>query len=174
MPILPWPRGRDAADVGGKRRGHIPQIDVHVVELPAQASPTAIAHALKGHPHLKFAEPDMLVSPDFTPHDPYLGSAWHLPKIAAPQAWDSSTGSDMTVAILDTGVDSAHPDLAAKIVPGWNFYDNNSNTADVHGHGTAVAGTAAAAAGMGVAAVLGPASIRNERRGTSRRRTTWW
>jgi len=52
----------------------------------------------------------------------------------------------VTIAILDTGIDSAHPDLAPNLVPGWNVYDNNSNTADVNGHGTWVAGVAAMAA----------------------------
>ena len=46
----------------------------------------------------------------------------------------------MTVAILDSGIDATHPDLIGQLVPGWNFYDNNSNTADVYGHGTLVAG----------------------------------
>ena len=67
----------------------------------------------------------------------------------------------MTIAILDSGVDAGHPDLQARLVPGWNFYDNNSNTADVHGHGTAVAGAAAASTNnaAGVAAIAGEARI---------------
>ena len=59
------------------------------------------------------------------------------------------------MAIVDTGVDSTHEDLAGKMVAGWNVYDNNSNTSDVFGHGTKVAGTAAASSNnfIGVAAV---------------------
>jgi len=79
-----------------------------------------------------------------------------LPKIAAPEAWETTAGSSsVIVAILDTGVDGTHPDLVAHLVPGWNTYDNNSNTGDVFGHGTEVAGTAVAAGnnGVGVASV---------------------
>src|SRR5262249_46069930 len=59
------------------------------------------------------------------------------------------------------GINASHPDLAARMVPGWNFYDNNANTTDVHGHGTAVAGGAAATLnnGVGVAAVAGAARL---------------
>jgi hypothetical protein len=65
------------------------------------------------------------------------------------------------IAIIDTGVDGTHPDLSSRMVPGWNFYDNNSNTADVQGHGTATAGTAAATLnnGTGVAGIAGQARI---------------
>src|SRR5439155_6843873 len=89
------------------------------------------------------------------------GSEWHLTTINAPTAWDTATGSGITIAILDTGVDGTHPDLAAHMVSGWNFYDNNSDTSDVYGHGTLVAGTAAAVVnnGVGVAGVAGNASI---------------
>jgi len=61
----------------------------------------------------------------------------------------------VTIAILDTGVDGTHEDLISQMVPGWNIYNNNSDTHDVHGHGTAVAGTAAASGnnGVGVASV---------------------
>ena len=52
-------------------------------------------------------------------------------------------------------MDGTHPDLVPNLVPGWNTYDNNSNSADVYGHGTEVAGTVAASGnnGMGVASV---------------------
>jgi hypothetical protein len=134
---------------------------VFVVELPSQASETAIRQLLARHPHLKAAELDRRVSPSLAVNDPYFGSQWHTTKIGAPSAWDVTQGSTITVAILDTGVDGSHPDLSARMVPGWNFYDNNSNTADVHGHGTAVAGAAAATTnnGAGVAGVAGLAKI---------------
>ncbi|WP_395408088.1 S8 family serine peptidase [Pseudoduganella sp. UC29_106] len=76
-------------------------------------------------------------------------------------AWDKTQGAGVTIAILDSGVDGAHPDLAGSMVPGYNIYDNNTNTADVCGHGTKVAGAAAASANnaAGVAGVAGQAKI---------------
>ena len=67
----------------------------------------------------------------------------------------------MTIAILDSGVDATHPDLAPNLVAGYNAYSNNLDTADVCGHGTAVAGSAAARSnnGTGVAGVAGQAKI---------------
>lgn len=145
---------------GGKARrlGHS---DLHVVELPANASETAVLNLLARHPHLKAAELDRRVSPDMAANDVYAGSEWHLQKINAPAAWDASQGSGVTIAILDSGVLATHPDLAASLVPGWNFYDNNADTADVYGHGTSVAGAAAAITnnGTGVAGVAGAAKI---------------
>lgn len=145
---------------GGKAR-RIGQTDLHIVELSGNASETAVQAQLQHNPHFKFAELDRKVSATMASNDPYTGSAWHLPKIAAPSAWDKSLGSGVTIAILDSGVHGAHPDLAANMVAGWNFIDNNNNTADVHGHGTAVAGAAAAATNnaLGVPAVAGGAKI---------------
>ncbi len=67
----------------------------------------------------------------------------------------------MTIGIIDTGVDGAHPDLSAQMVAGWNFYDNNSNAGPATSHGTWVAGTAAATSnnGKGVAAVAGQSKL---------------
>ena len=56
----------------------------------------------------------------------------------------TSTGSGITVAILDTGVEGSHPDLVNNLVPGWNVVSNNSDTSPVMSHGTSVAGTVAA------------------------------
>lgn len=115
---------------------------------------------LKHNKHLKFAERDMLVKPSTT-NDPYYSKGWHLPKIGTPTAWQTSSGSNVVIAILDSGVDPDHPDLAAKLVPGWNTYNNNADTADVYGHGTKVAGAAAALTNnsVGVAAVAGDAQV---------------
>ncbi len=145
---------------GGKAR-RVGKSDLHIIDLPAQVSETAVLALLRHNPHLKFAELDQRVQPALVPNDPYNGSEWHLGKINAGAAWDTAQGSGVTIAILDTGVNSAHPDLAANIVPGWNFFDNNADSSDVFGHGTAVAGTAAAATNnsLGVASVAGAARI---------------
>jgi subtilisin family serine protease len=147
-------------DHGGKAR-KIGQSDLYIVDLPAHASEKGVVARLAHHPHLKFAELDYLVEPDFVPNDPQYGSAWHLPKIGASFAWDSSQGSGVTIAILDSGVDGRHPDLSSRMVAGWNFYDNNSITSDVFGHGTKVAGTASAITNnaVGVSGVAGQSKI---------------
>jgi len=131
---------------GAKRGRKLDGINVYVIDMPIQAHGRehSLAQSLKQNPHIKFAEVDGAVSMQQIPADPYFANAWHLPITQSPAAWDLSTGSGITIAILDGGVESTHPDLAAHIVPGWNFYDNNSNTGDVSGHGTKVAGVAAA------------------------------
>lgn len=140
---------------GGKAVGRLGNLDVYLVSLPPTASEQAVASALAHNPHIKFAEVDRLVAPSFVPNDPFYSSEWHLPMVGAPTAWNTSIGAGITVAILDSGVDATHPDLQGQLVPGWNFYDNNSNTADVYGHGTKVAGVVAALGnnGAGVAGV---------------------
>jgi len=144
------------AALGTRDASEIPGVGVHIVELPYQANEQAFANAFRGRSEVEFAEPDLLLSPQqMLPNDPLFPS-WYLQKIDAANAWTITTGSsDITIAILDTGVESSHPDLASKIVPGRNIYNNNDDTSDVYGHGTAVAGVAGAASnnGIGVASV---------------------
>ena len=145
----------------GRRAQRIAALDVHVIELPRGVDERVIADRLRGHPHLKFAELDRIMPHALTTNDPGLSSSWHLGKINALQAWDGSSGQGVTIAILDSGVDGSHPDLAGSMIPGWNVYDNNADTRDVEGHGTLVAGTAAAIAnnGQGSAGVAWGARI---------------
>ena len=149
------------ATQGGKAVGRLGNLDIYVVSLPPTASEQAVANALAHHPNIKFAEVDRLVAPALTPNDADYGSEWHLQTINAPIAWNTSVGSGVTVAILDSGIDATHPDLVGQLVPGWNFYDNNSNTADVYGHGTMVAGVVAARGNnsIGVAGVAWGAKL---------------
>jgi len=159
--------GLAEADLGkivGSHGGQARQIGssrIYIVDLPAAASETAVQQQLAHNPHLKFAELDRRVPVNATPNDPYTGSEWHLSKIGVPAALDIATGAGVTIAILDTGTNCTHPDLAPNCVAGWNFVTNDSNTADVHGHGTQTAGTAAAATnnGVGVASVSGQSKI---------------
>jgi thermitase len=88
--------------------------------------------------------------------DPYVSDQWGWFKVKADQAYDTEyRGEGVVVALLDTGVDLEHPDLAANIIDGWNFVDDNDNVTDVDGHGTMVCGIVAALAnnGIGVAGV---------------------
>jgi thermitase len=145
---------------GGKRR-KIGQSNLHVVELPPGVSEQAVVEQLKRNPDFKFVELDRRVKSTLAVTDPYIGSEWHLSKIGATSAWDTTQGAGVTIAILDSGVDGTHPDLVPNLVPGYNLYGNNTDTSDVCGHGTAVAGSAAARTnnGVGVAGVAGQAKI---------------
>ena len=85
------------------------------------------------------------------PHDPHWTQAWGPKLVHAPAAWNMTTGKSSTViAIVDTGVDPRQPDLRGRVLRGWNFVGRNNNPRDDNGHGTAVAGVAAAAANDGV------------------------
>ncbi len=104
-----------------------------------------------------FVEPDYLAQITTTPSDPLYVNQWHLPKIQAPSAWSITTGSTgVTIAMVDSGIDTTHPDLASKIVGGWNFLTNNATIVDTMGHGTQTAGAAAAIGnnGVGVSGVV--------------------
>src|SRR5712691_1039564 len=142
-------------------RGHeqIPGTSVQVVSLPANSNENAFTNAFKNRPEVEFVEFDEVVPVSaLTPDDPsYINwQSPYLSQISAPAAWSSTTGSaSVVIAIIDTGVDGTHPDLASKMIAGWNIYGKNSDTSDVYGHGTEVAGTAAAATNnaLGIAGV---------------------
>ncbi|PKD41689.1 peptidase S8 [Methylomonas sp. Kb3] len=145
----------------GKSSEKIGNLPVHIVSVPEQAE-EAVVRALSKNPHIEFAELDM-VQPmsTTTPNDPNFAGAWHLAKIQTPGAWDVSKADGITIAVLDSGVDGSHPDLANHMIPGWNAVDGGSDTSDINGHGTAVAGTAAAVTdnATGVAGVAWNAKV---------------
>ena len=93
---------------------------------------------------VEYVEPDYPVYADETPNDTNFSGQWGMSKIQAPQAWGVTHGSSsIKIAILDTGIDLTHPDLAAKIVATKNF-STSTTVSDVYGHGTHCAGIAAA------------------------------
>lgn len=88
------------------------------------------------------------------PNDPLWPDEWSLVKLRAPEAWSVTTGVQSTVvAVLDTGVDLAQPDLQGAFVPGYDFVNGDTDPSDDYGHGTMVAGIIAARTdnGLGLA-----------------------
>jgi len=129
--------------VGGRVVQTIPQIGVLVVQVPSNTVQAAIG-VYTSDPVTEFAEPDGVAEAFVVPNDPYFGSQWGPQKVEAPAAWDTTTGSNtVRIAVLDTGISQSHPDLAGKVVAAQNFTDSPT-AEDLHGHGTHVAGTAAA------------------------------
>jgi subtilisin family serine protease len=101
-----------------------------VLSLSAALAPTAAGGTAKG--------------------DPLLAKQWGLSQIHAPEAWRVATGRGVVVAVLDGGVQAAHPDLRGKVLPGVDLVHHARNAwLDVDGHGTGVAGIIAAARGNG-------------------------
>ncbi|WP_241158432.1 S8 family peptidase [Cohnella candidum] len=74
----------------------------------------------------------------------YSRYQWNLPQIDTEQGWNVNRGSQVIVAVVDTGVQSDHPDLQGKLVPGVNIVDSSKPPEDDVGHGTHVAGIIAA------------------------------
>ncbi|MCD4738359.1 MAG: S8 family peptidase [Anaerolineae bacterium] len=119
--------------------------DVQLWNVPAGQELEIVA-SLNANPAVVYAEPNYRYHTfDTTPNDSHFSKQWAHTKIQSPAAWDATTGSNaITIAIIDTGIDEGHPDLASKIVAGYDYVDNDSNPHDLNGHGTHCAGIAAA------------------------------
>jgi len=140
---------------GGRSLGRLHGLRIHKIEVPENAE-DALVRALSRNPSIKFAEKDMLVNTnEIIPDDARYPDEYHLQLLQAPAAWALSQGDGVVVAVLDSGVYGAHPDLSTKMVEGWNVVSNSPDTSDINGHGTAVAGFVGAATNN----VIGVASI---------------
>lgn len=78
------------------------------------------------------------------PDDPLASDQYAIDQHGLLDAWGSATGRGVVVAIIDTGIDLDHPDLADRIVEGYDWVDDDDTPNDENGHGTHVAGSAAA------------------------------
>lgn len=155
----------------------------HMAELDSSLDVESAIELLTGDPRVEAVEPVLLhyvpetvISQPFVqPNDPLISQQWALPRIQAFEAWDVHAGDgSLIVAVVDTGVQITHPDLAGAIwtnpretrngrdddgnglvddVNGWSFALDSNDVSDRIGHGTHVAGIIAATAanGMGVA-----------------------
>jgi subtilisin family serine protease len=129
-----------------------------IVRVPTGTDVTELAETLRRDPRVRYAEPDYYLYPlgvpeGTLPNDPLLSEQWHLLDFGLPEAWGLETGErSVVLAVLDSGVDLTHEDLAGRALPGCDVYngDNNPNPgppsqlgADQR-HGTHVAGIALA------------------------------
>ena len=156
----------------GPKSAHFVRVTLTRRALAAGVNVKSAIAALRRDPAVRVAEPDYFVQAVFIPDDPRFPELWGLHNtgqssgtvdadIDAPEAWDIATGSaNVVVAVIDTGVDYNHPDLAANIlrdgsgvVVGYDFYNADADPMDDHSHGTHVAGTVGAVGNNGVGVV---------------------
>ncbi len=174
-----------------------------VLRYDGAASPEAVARRLAADPAVAYAGPNHVLATTggipplaAAPDDSLYSQQWALPAVHVPEAWDRTRGAGVLIAVIDTGVELTHPDLAARIavndaerdgepgvdddgngyvddVLGYDFTDapglpgtgdylaRDPDPTDDFGHGTAVAGTAAATRNnrIGIAGVAPEARI---------------
>jgi thermitase len=163
---------RAVAGAGGKVEEKLGSLAGAVVAAKGSRSTEDVAATLEASDAVDYVEPNYLLHASRVPNDPAFGRLWGLRNvgqfggnpgadIGATAAWDVATGGDVTVAVVDTGADYRHPDLAANIwtnpndpangqdddgdgfvddVHGVDFINDDSDPTDDSGHGTHVAG----------------------------------
>lgn len=129
---------------GGDRGRSFNQTSTHEIFVPQNAATNMLA-AWQKRDDVAHAEIARQRRAADAPNDPSYAQQWALPKIAWDQARDSVTISgSATIAVLDTGVDAAHLDLSGVMASGLSAFAGGNPSADPNGHGTAIAGIAAA------------------------------
>ena len=120
---------------------------VFVLAIDPGLSPTRAAAHYGALPGVEYAEPFFLGALATVPGDPLYSQQWGPDLISAPGAWDFASGAGQTIAVLDSGIDGAHPDLASQVDPSGNDACTGLVVVptDNFGHGTHVAGIAGAA-----------------------------
>ena len=158
---------RSTASVGFESSVSVPRTQLVSFEGPVAAA----IDRLEDQPGVADAQPNYVYHAlAAAPNDTQFGHLWGLgatPGAAVLPAWDRSRGSGQVIAIVDTGVDLTHPDLAGNLwtgpggIHGHDFVDGDDTPDDFNMHGTHVAGIAAAIAenGQGVAGVAPQAQI---------------
>jgi subtilisin family serine protease len=143
-------RGMPAVPAALVHAGRLAALGIDVYQADAADAERALA-TLRRDPAVEVAERNRPLRLLSTPNDPRLGDQWNMRQIQAPEAWDVGTGGgDVTVAVLDSGIDPSHPDLTGRVVPGRNVRERNADTRDDIGHGTHVAGVIGALGNNGV------------------------
>ncbi len=148
-----------------KKIRRIPKIDVFLLQIPKNLTVEEMLYVLRQNPNIEFAEPNYKAYITVTPNDTLfryqyalhntgqeIGASPDSPRgtsnadIKATSTWEETKGSEeVLIAVIDTGVDMEHPDLINKIhSTGYDFVNDDNDATDDQGHGTIVAGIAAA------------------------------
>jgi subtilisin family serine protease len=93
----------------------------------------ALLAVLARLPEVRFVERDRRVRHDAS-NDPFLSSQWHLARVQATEAWTTTQGEGVILAVPDSGIDTAHPEFSGRLLPGYNFVNGNTNVSDVRNH----------------------------------------
>ena len=183
--------------IGAITKKVIGKTGIAKVKLPDHLSVEEAVALYSRSPDVEYAEPNYLYwASSIFPSDPFFSELWGLHNVGqtggtidadidAPEAWSISTGSSsVVIAVIDTGVDTSHPDLLPNLwtnpsestgmsgidddgngyvddIHGWDFVDEDGDPSDYNGHGTHVAGTIAAKGdnGTGITGVMWSAQI---------------
>ena len=152
-----------AMEMVGTITAQNPPINSFVIKLAPNLTMHDAGEFLRSLPGVRYVEPNYLAFAFATPNDPSFSQQYGPQRIQANLAWDIwQPQRTVYIAIIDTGIDSNHPDLTNKMrrhsngmVYGWNTLNNTTNALDDNGHGTHCAGIAAAEInnGVGIAGV---------------------
>ncbi|MGE5588390.1 MAG: S8 family peptidase [Clostridia bacterium] len=136
-------------ECGGRLKKQLPIVNGAACVFPEEATAMSL---LSRAGEVAWVEDDFVVSvtsacffaPVPRPRPRRQVVPWGIAKVRAPEAWGRATGKGVRVAVLDTGIDTTHPDLKANVDGGFDCINETTNVVDDNGHGTHVAGTIAA------------------------------
>jgi thermitase len=146
------PSRANLGHLGLTQKKTIARTGAMLVTASSRSDTATILKQLQADPNVAYAELNYVETTlETAPNDPDFAKQYAPQITQAPKGWEITKGNpDVLLAIVDTGIDYKHPDLAAKLVKGWNMIANNDQVTDGHGHGTHCTGIAGALTDNGV------------------------
>jgi thermitase len=141
-----------AAEASGGRvveRLDDPENRAVLLKFPTEQAAQAASDGLAKRPDAQYVERNGIVEGTAVSSDPDVGLQWHHTVIRKTANLGTLSTTPPTIAVVDSGVDYNHPDLAGKVILGPDYVNNDNDPRDDHSHGTHVAGIAAATASNG-------------------------